>query len=76
MIVVDKFSYGRPEMPFAEKHHSVQTLGLSGLDKPFGKRVQIGTPRREHHGPDAAVPQQPPKGRGVKGISIEDDVSA
>jgi len=74
MIMVDKFSYGRPEMPFAQKHHSVQALGLGGLDKPFGKRIQIGTPRRKDQGRYATVPQQAPKGRGVKRISIEDDV--
>src|SRR4030095_8400170 len=50
MIMVDKFSHGRPEMPFPEKHYSVQTLRLDGLDKPFGKRIQIGTPRRKDHG--------------------------
>jgi len=26
--MVDKFSDGRPEMRFAELHHSVQALGL------------------------------------------------
>src|SRR5262245_36400860 len=46
MTMVDKFSDGRLEMPFAEKHHSVQALGLRRFDKPFGKRVQIRTPRR------------------------------
>jgi hypothetical protein len=28
MIVTHKFFDGRPEMPFAEQHHSVQALGL------------------------------------------------
>jgi hypothetical protein len=56
--VVDKFSDGRPEMPFAEKHHAVQALRLRRLDKPFGVRVQIGTPRRENQGRYAAVAQQ------------------
>src|ERR1700730_8763824 len=28
MIMVDKFPDGRSEMPFAEQHQSVQTLGL------------------------------------------------
>jgi len=28
MVMVDKFSDGRPEMRFAEQHHSVQALGL------------------------------------------------
>src|SRR4030095_7941930 len=40
MIMVDKFSYGRPKMPFAEGHHSVQALGLGRLDEPLGKRIQ------------------------------------
>src|SRR5262249_38525961 len=35
------------EVLLAEEHHSLKALGLGGLDKPFGKRVQIGTPRRE-----------------------------
>jgi hypothetical protein len=37
--MVDKFSCGRPEMPFAEKHHSVQAFGLGGLNEPFNKRI-------------------------------------
>ena len=50
------------------------TLGLRGPDEPFGTRVQIGTPRREDNGRDAAVAQQAPKGRRVQRIAIEDDV--
>src|SRR4030095_7821412 len=69
MIMVDKFSHGRPEMPY-----SVQTLRLDGLDKPFGKRIQIGTPRRKDHGCYPTVLQQASKGGGVQRISIEDDV--
>ena len=61
-------------MPFAEKHHAVQALRLGGLDKPFGKRIQVGTPRRENQRRDATVPQQASKGRSVERISIEDDV--
>ena len=71
-IMMEKFSYGRPEMPFAKEHHSVQALGLGGLDKPLGKCVQIGPPRREDEWLHATVPQQAPKGRGVQRISIED----
>jgi hypothetical protein len=74
IVTVDKFSHGRPEMPFTEKHHSVQALGLGGLDKPFGKRIQIGTPRREDQWRYATVAQQASKGRGVERISIEDEV--
>jgi hypothetical protein len=66
MIMVDKLLYGRPEMPFAEQYHSVQALGLDGLDEPFGKRVQIWTARRQDQRRYATVPQQAPKGRGVK----------
>ena len=50
MVMVDKFSYGRPEMRFAEKYHAVQAFVLGRLDKPFCKRVQIGTPRRQDQG--------------------------
>src|SRR5262249_54444944 len=42
MIMVDEFSDSRPELPFADQHHSVQALGLRGSDKSFGKRVQMG----------------------------------
>jgi hypothetical protein len=74
VIMVDKFSDGRPEMPFAEEHHAIQALGLGGLDKPFGERVQIGTPRGQDQWRDAAVPQEAPKGRRVERISVQDDV--
>jgi hypothetical protein len=57
-------------MPFAERYHAVQALGLDGLDKPFGIRLQIGTPRRQHQRRDATVPQQAPKGRRVQRVSI------
>ena len=46
MIVINKRSYGSPEVPFAEWHHLRQTLGLDGPDKSLGKRVQIQTPGR------------------------------
>ena len=39
MIVADKFFDGRLEMPFAEKHHSVQAFGPGGLNEPFRKRI-------------------------------------
>jgi hypothetical protein len=74
VVMVDKFSYGCAEVPFAEKYHPVQALGLDRLDEPFGKRVQVGTPRREDQRRHATVPQQAPKGRGVQRIAIEDDV--
>ena len=66
MIVVHKRSNGSPEALFAEEHHSLQALGLGRVDKPFGKRVQIGTPRREDQGLDTTVAQQAPKGRRIK----------
>jgi len=47
MIMTDKCSDGRAEVRFAEEHHALQALGLGGLDKPGGKCVQIGTPRRQ-----------------------------
>ena len=50
MITMHKRSDGGPEVRFAEEHHSLQALGFGGFDKPFGKRVQIGTPRREDQG--------------------------
>src|ERR1700730_209005 len=61
MIMLDKFSDGRSEMPFGKEHHSVQALGLGGFDKAFRKRVQIRTPRREDQGLHATVAQQAPK---------------
>jgi hypothetical protein len=41
MIMLDKGSYGSPEVPFAEWHNPLQALGLGGLNKPLGKGVQI-----------------------------------
>ena len=41
MVMVDEFSDGRPEMRFAEQHHSVQALGLDRLDEPFGERIGV-----------------------------------
>jgi hypothetical protein len=74
MIMLDKFSDGHSEMPFAEQHHSVQALGVGRFDKAFRKRVQIRTPRREDQGLHATVAQQAPKGGRVERIAIEDDV--
>ena len=61
LIVIDKRSDGGPEVPFAEWHHSRQTLGLDGPDKSFGKRVQIRTPGRQQQGRHTTVPQPPLK---------------
>ena len=43
--MVTGLSDGRAEMPFAQEHQSRQALGLDGLDKAVGERVQIRTPR-------------------------------
>jgi len=45
------------EVRFAERHHSVQALGLDRFDKAFRKRVQIGTPRRQDQWGHATVAQ-------------------
>src|SRR5262245_33775572 len=74
MIVLDKLSDGRLEMRLAEQHQAVQALRLGRLDKPFGVRVQIGTPRRENQRRYAAIAQQAPKGRGVQRVAIEDEM--
>jgi hypothetical protein len=74
VIMLRKRAYGRPEVPFAQWHDSLQTLGLGGLDKPFGKRVQIGTPRRKDHWFHATVAQHAPEGRGVERVSVQEDV--
>src|SRR5262245_41231 len=60
VIMINEISDGRPEMLFAERHHAVQALGLHGLDKAFGKRVQIGTPRREDQRRNSTVPKETP----------------
>src|SRR6202140_2839280 len=41
MIMLDECSYGSPEVPFTQWHDPVQALGLRGLHKPLGERVQI-----------------------------------
>ena len=43
--MVTGLSDGRAEMPFAQEHQSRQALGLDGLDKAVGERVQSRTPR-------------------------------
>jgi hypothetical protein len=72
--MAEKFSDARPEMSLAEEHHSVQTFGLDGLDKPFGTRVQIRTPRRQDQRRDATASQQAPKRGRVQWVSVQDDV--
>jgi hypothetical protein len=47
MIMINKRANGGSQVRLAEEHHSLQALGLGGLDKAFGKRVQIRTPGRE-----------------------------
>jgi hypothetical protein len=56
MIVIDKRVDSGPEVPFAERHHSSQTLGLDRPDKSFGKRVQIRTPGGQLQGRHTTVP--------------------
>ena len=68
MIMIDELADRRSEVRFAEEHHSIQTLRFGRPDKPFGERVQIGTPRREDQWRHATVAQQAPKGRGVETI--------
>jgi Zn-dependent protease with chaperone function len=74
MIMLDKRSYGSPEVPFAEWHDPLQALGLGGLNKPLGKRVQIWTPGRQDQWLHATAPQQAPKGIGVERVSVQDEV--
>src|SRR4051794_36421408 len=58
VIMHDERSDGRAEVPFAKEHQSLQALGLDGLDKAFGERVQIRTPRRKDHGRHTAVTER------------------
>ena len=74
MIMLDKCSYGSPEVSFPEGHDPLQALGLGGPHKPLGERVQIGTPGRQDHGRHATAPQQAPKGGGVERVSVQDEV--
>src|SRR5205807_1645408 len=74
MIVLDIRSYGGPELPFAEWHDPLQTLGLGGPDKPLGERVQIWTPRRQDQWLHATAPQQASKGGSVERVSVQDEV--
>src|SRR5882762_4876728 len=39
MIMLDKRSDGRPEVPFAERHDPLQALEFGRLNKPIGKGV-------------------------------------
>jgi hypothetical protein len=41
VIMMHERSDRSSEVRFAEEHHSLQTLGLGRLDKPFGERVQV-----------------------------------
>ena len=74
MIMLDKRSYGSPEVPFAEWHDPLQALRLGGPNKSLGKRIQIWTPRREDEWLHAIAPQQAPKGGGVERVSVQDEV--
>ena len=75
MIVIDKRSYGSPEVSFAEWHNARQTLGLDGPDKSFGKRVQIRTPGRQQQGRHTTVPKSLPEGDGVERVSVSNSSS-
>src|SRR5712691_1088423 len=66
MIMLDKRSYGSPEVPFAEWHDPLQALELGGPNKPLRKRVQIWTPGRQDQWLHATAPQQAPKAGGVE----------
>jgi hypothetical protein len=72
--MLDKRSYGSPEVPFAEWHYPLQALGLGGPNKPLGKRVQIWTPGRQDQWRHATAPQQASKGGGVERVSVQDEV--
>jgi plasmid stabilization system protein ParE len=74
VIMLDKRSYGRPEVPFAERHDPLQALGLGRLNKPLGKCVQIWTPGGQDQWLHATAPQQAPKGGGVERVSVQDQV--
>jgi len=74
VIMDDKLSDGRAEVPFAKEHQTLQALGLDGLDKAFGERIQIRTPRRKDHGRHTAVAEQASKGRAVQRITVDDEV--
>jgi hypothetical protein len=40
MTMLDKRSYGSPEVPLAEWQGPLRALGLGGLNKPLGKGVR------------------------------------
>ena len=74
MIMLDKRSYGSPEVPFAEWHDPLQALGLGGPNKPLGEGVQIWTPGGQDQWLHAIVSQQAPKGGRVERVSVQDEV--
>ena len=73
--MLDECSYGSPEVPFSPSGTIlVQALGLGGLHKPLGERVQIWTPGRQDQWLHATAPQQALKGGGVERVSVQDEV--
>jgi hypothetical protein len=74
MIVIDKRSDGGPEVPFAEWHHSRQTLGLDGPHESLGKRVQIRTSGRQPYGRHSTVPQPVPESDGVERVAVQNEM--
>jgi hypothetical protein len=72
--MIDKRANGGPKVRFAEEHHALQTLGLGGLDKAFGERVQIRTPGREDQWLHPTVTQQAPECRGVERVLSENPI--
>ena len=75
VVVLDVLPHEEAQVVLTERHHAIETFLFDRPHKPFGVRVEIGTPRRQPNGLDPAADQDICNDAGAKGIPIVNQIA-
>jgi hypothetical protein len=75
VVVLDVLPREDAQVALTERDHSIETFLFDRPHEPFGVRVQIGTPRRQPNGLDAAAGQDLGNDTGIEGIPVVNQIA-
>ena len=75
VIVLDVLPREEALVAVTEWDHSIETFLFDRPNKPFGIRVEIGTPRRQPNGLDPGAGQNVGNDAGIEGIPVVNEIA-
>ena len=70
VVVLNVLLREEADVALTERDHTSETFLFDRPNKPFGVRVEIGTPRRQPKGLDAGAGQEVGNDMGIEGIPV------